>query len=98
MTRKEMILQMFLTQYETMTADIDELQRRLIKISESNNNRLSWTYHSDRTLWNASRNGTLDIPDNEDRRKRRIWKAFWKVWKRTEKQGKILKGGNLNGI
>ena len=29
MTRKEMILQMFLTQYETMTADIDELQRRL---------------------------------------------------------------------
>lgn len=41
MTRKEMILQMFLTQYETMTADIDELQRRLIKISESNNNRLS---------------------------------------------------------
>ena len=24
-----MILQMFLTQYETMTADIDELQRRL---------------------------------------------------------------------
>ena len=26
---QEMILQMFLTQYETMTADIDELQRRL---------------------------------------------------------------------